>query len=151
MGDDSASSHIRSSLKTVSAYSELKVHFWFFSVDMQEGDTFHFDVRFSGKENNWEPRATYVVGVDFDNGSWTEKSVSFPRLKNKVKIRFRGGGENNSRKIFLDDITFCGQTLVTTPTEPPIFLAPPAPQPVEPPTPSPTGLPTIPPVGPPNY
>merc|ERR1712232_1084266 len=120
MGDDSASSHIRSSLKTVSAYSELKVHFWFFGIDMQEGDTFHFDVRFSGTGSNWVSMATYAVGVDFENRKWTEKTVSFPRLKNKVKISFRGGGEDNSRKIFLDDITFCGQTVATpTPINPP--------------------------------
>merc|ERR1712232_199304 len=60
-------------------------------------------------------------------------------------------GDDNSRKVFLDDIFFCGLTVATptaTPTESPIHLAPPVPPPVDPPTPSPNNPPTLPPVAP---
>ena len=81
---------------------------WGSFVKGKKGDMFHFDVKFAGRGNDWVAMATHAVGVNFENRNQTEKTTSFPRLTNKVTIRFRGGGNDNSRKVFLDDVTFCG-------------------------------------------
>ena len=86
-------------------YSSIKVDFWFYSVDLNNGHDFFVEY-WNG--STWQNAATYVQGTDFVNGQFyhevvwiNETSYIFPT---DMQIKFRCDAATNNDDVYIDEV-----------------------------------------------
>jgi hypothetical protein len=126
--------------KDVSAYSLLKVHFWYYPKGMKDGRGFVVEYSTDGG-GSWQELKRFVDGDDFVNDDlFYYAALEFSSEgMSKIKLRFRCDGKGNKAQIYLDEINFEGAlTSTTTPTDAPTARPTPSHSPIDAPTPGPT-------------
>jgi hypothetical protein len=107
--DDSEtqSSIYHTQFKDVSAYSLLRVHFWYYPKGMK--DKRGFVVEYS-TDNSWQVLQRFEVGVQFaSNSLFYEGYLEFSSEDmSQIKLRFRCDGKDDTYQIHLDEINFEG-------------------------------------------
>ncbi len=95
----------------VSAYVDLEVEFYFIAISMETGEDFWLQY-YNGSA--WQTVASFARGTSFNNGSFYTATVQIPRASysypTNAKIRFQCDASNDSDDIYIDQITFRGQT-----------------------------------------
>jgi hypothetical protein len=96
------------SSKDVSAYSQIKVEFWFYAVSMDPGEDFFVEF-YNGSA--WQTIASYVSGTHFNNGSFyqicgadliiTNGVYTFPT---NARFRFRCDASDDDDNVYIDEV-----------------------------------------------
>lgn len=108
-GDPSASFYHTAGLN-VSAYSQLKVEFWYYAVGMEAGESFVVEYSANGGAN-WQTVATYTSGTHFTNGAFYQVAGTDLVLNNgpytfptDAKFRFRCVASDSTDDIYIDEV-----------------------------------------------
>jgi hypothetical protein len=106
-GDTSAAFYHTAGLN-VSAYSQLKVEFWYYPVGMESGESFLVEY-YNG--TSWQTVATYVMGTHFTNGSFYQVAgadlvlnqgpYTFPT---NAKFKFRCNASASDDDVYIDEV-----------------------------------------------
>jgi hypothetical protein len=92
----------------VSSYSELRVHFFYYALGVESGETFVLE--YSSPGNYWSVAQEFIGGTDFKNNEWLEVVVDFDASSfNDVRLQFRCDGSDNTDKIWIDTVRFEGK------------------------------------------
>jgi hypothetical protein len=106
-GTPSASFYHTSGIN-VSAYSQLKVEFWYYAVSMEAGEGFYVEY-WNG--SSWQTIADYISGTHFNNGSFYQiggadlvinnGTYTFPT---DAKFRFRCHASDTGDDLYIDEV-----------------------------------------------
>jgi hypothetical protein len=96
-------------LATPTAYTQLKVEFWYQGIGMETGENFSLQY-YNGSA--WATVATYVSGTDFQNGQFRYRSVVLNKgtappnyvFPTNAKIRFKANGSASDDDIYIDQV-----------------------------------------------
>lgn len=90
----------------LSGDSELRVGFSFYTVSMENGEDFLFEL-WDGA--SWVALGSWARGTDFDNSTRYNTAVtvntSQVNLASDAQIRFRADASGNNDKVYIDDVT----------------------------------------------
>ncbi|HEX5132769.1 MAG TPA: S8 family serine peptidase [Candidatus Krumholzibacteria bacterium] len=104
--------------RNVTAYQTQEIEFYFVSLSMETNENFYVEY-YNGSA--WQIVANYIAGSGFSNNTWYIATVSIPRASytfpTNAKIRFRCDASNNSDDVYIDAITWRGNTAVAGPVE----------------------------------
>ncbi len=102
-----ASSFYHATGYDVSAYTYQQVEFYFIAISMENREDFFVEY-YNG--SSWVLLASFVRGVDFQNGtfyngvvSWNSSQVAFPT---NAQLRFRCDASGNRDDVLIDDVTW---------------------------------------------
>jgi hypothetical protein len=110
-GGDGASFYHTSGLD-VSAYSQIKVEFWYYPTGMESGKSFLVDY-YNG--SSWQTVATYTSGTDFNNDSFYQVNGTKLILTNvlnygtytfptNAKFKFRCNASDPNDDVYIDEV-----------------------------------------------
>jgi len=95
-------------LVDVSAYTELKVNFWFFGKNLEPTDKFVLEYWMIGSWG-WTVAKEYIPNIDgFNLNEWIESTVTFETTGSRAMFRFRAVSNRNDDTVFIDDIVISG-------------------------------------------
>ena len=93
----------------VSSFNSIKIEFYFYSHGLDTGENFivkYFD------GNTWSTVKTYEFGIDFDNKSFYEATLTIQKsnynFPTNAQFRIQCNGVNNSDTINIDQVTISG-------------------------------------------
>ncbi len=104
--NNSSSSVVTTNDLSLSAYSDLKVDFWFMPVGMNNGHDFWLQVSTDGGSNYTTVQSWVIDGSNYQNDSFYQESVELLGygLNDQTRVRFRCDGNNDSDDVYLDEI-----------------------------------------------
>ena len=105
--------------QNVSAYSELKVEFWFRAERLDNSDEGFWVQYYDG--STWHVVATLALHTDFENGVFYNKVVTIPdsyTYPTNARLRFQCNANANRDNVYIDEIEFRGLALVGGPDAP---------------------------------
>jgi hypothetical protein len=111
--DDQGSSKAYTGKYDVSAYSQLKVGFRYFSAGVENNEGFR--LQYASNDGSWQVAKDFVKGTDWSgNGApWKTASVAIdPANINNIALQFKGTCNNKKDKIYFDNVQFEGLTYV---------------------------------------
>ncbi len=104
-----ASSFYTTTVRNVSAYTNMEVTFWFKAVSMETGEDFWLQY-YNG--TTWQTVATFRAGTEFTNNVFTQKTVSIPKstytYPTGARIRFMCDASDNNDDVYIDEIEWRG-------------------------------------------
>jgi len=103
----SASAFYTTTATNWSAYSELRVDFWFIANGLENGEDFLVEI-WNGSA--WQVIAAYAAGSHFANGVFVNESLVVSGLNlSSARIRFRCDASANDDTVYFDDIVISGR------------------------------------------
>ena len=105
--DNTSSSVVSTDNLSLSAYTDLKLDFWFKAVSMENGEDFWLQVSTDGGSNYTTVKSWVITsGSTYENNNFYQESVELLGygLSNQTRIRFRCDASDNGDDIYLDEI-----------------------------------------------
>jgi cytochrome c peroxidase len=98
--------------RNVTAFSQLRVTFWYKGVSMEKNDDFFLEYSANGG-STWQPVEDWRSGTDFSNNQWLQATVlinpgSFS-FTASARLRFRCDANNDGDDVYIDEIEFAGR------------------------------------------
>ncbi len=107
-----ASSFYLTTSRNVTAYSQLRVTFWYKGVSMEQNEDFFLEYS-ANNGTNWQLVEDWRAGTDFLNNQWRQATVLLSpgtfSFTATAKIRFRCDASGNSDDVYIDEIEFAGR------------------------------------------
>ena len=106
--DNTSSSRTFTDPLDLTGYEELTVNFRYITASMENGKDFWLRISTNGGAS-FTTVATYVSGVDFNNGSVYNSEVIIPGpFSSSTVVQFQCDAGNNGDRVYLDDIEISG-------------------------------------------
>ena len=106
--DNTSSSRTYTDPLDLTGYEELTVNFRYITASMENGKDFWLRVSTNGGAS-FTTVATYVSGVDFNNGPVYNSEVVIPGpFSSSTIVQFQCDAGNNGDRVYLDDIEISG-------------------------------------------
>jgi hypothetical protein len=108
----SASSFYLTTNRNVTAYTQLRVTFWYRGVGMERNEDFFLEYSSNGG-SSWQVVEDWRAGTDFSNNQWRQATVFIPRASfsftQSARIRFRCDASSDADDVYIDEIELAGQ------------------------------------------
>ncbi len=103
--DDKSSSTASTKISySVTAYSEVRVSFVFFTIDVDPNERFFLDWS-SNNGSSWNVASTFTHRVDFENNQWNQAQISWVvSSSSSVRLRFRSQFSASSERVLIDNV-----------------------------------------------
>ena len=109
--DNTSTSVMSTDDMNLSAYSEIKVDFWYRPESMDNSnEDFWLQISTNGG-GNYTTVEEWNQGDEFENGNFYPDSVTITgyTLTNNTRLRFRCDGSGNGDKIYIDEVVISAQ------------------------------------------
>jgi DNA-binding beta-propeller fold protein YncE len=107
----SSSFHLTAS-RNVTAFTQLRVTFWYKGVSMERGKDFFLEYSSNGG-STWQIIDDWRSGTEFSNNQWRQGTVVIDRgsfsFTTSARIRFRCDASNDSDDVYIDEIELAGR------------------------------------------
>jgi hypothetical protein len=106
-----ASSVSLTTSRNETAYTQLRVTFWYKAVNLKKNQDFFLEYSSNGG-STWQTAGTWKAGTDFSNNQWKQSTVLITKgtfsFTSTAKIRFRCDANGDGDDVYIDEIEFAG-------------------------------------------